>query len=96
MTLESFETIAAIKAERDALRTEVERLRSEKVIMETDLKKRLLVVETENEWLKRAFSDIENWCVEFHETGPHDPEKALRMVMQIYAIAHEQALEVGM
>ncbi len=59
------------------------------ILWETEYKKRLLVAETEIEWLKRSLSDIEDWCVEFHETGPHDPEKALKIVMTIYDIAHE-------
>jgi hypothetical protein len=56
----------------------------------TLLRKENLVIKTQNEWLKRALSDIEDWCVEFHVTGPHDPEKALKIVMNIYDIAHEQ------
>lgn len=56
----------------------------------TLLRKENLVIKTENEWLKRALSDIEDWCVEFHVTGPHDPEKALKIVMNIYDIAYEQ------
>ena len=56
----------------------------------TLLRKENLVIKTENEWLKRALSDIEDWCVEFHVTGPHDPDKALKIVMTIYDIAHEQ------
>lgn len=51
---------------------------------------RAIKAEAENECLKRALSDIEDWCVEFHVTGPHDPEKALKIVMTIYDIAHEQ------
>lgn len=46
--------------------------------------------ESEVERLKRALSDIEDWCVEFHETGPHDPDKALKIVMTIYDIANKQ------
>lgn len=56
----------------------------------TLLRKENLVIKAENEWLKRALSDIEDWCVEFHVTGPHDPEKALKIVMNIYDIAYEQ------
>lgn len=56
----------------------------------TLLRKENLVIKTENEWLKRALSDIEDWCVEFHETGPHDPDKALKIVMNIYDIVYEQ------
>jgi len=51
---------------------------------------RAIKAEAENEWLKRALSDVEDWCVEFHVTGPHDPEKALKIVMTIYDIVHEQ------
>ena len=56
----------------------------------TLLRKENLIVQSENECLKRALSDIEDWCVEFHVTGPHDPDKALKIVMNIYDIVHEQ------
>ena len=32
--------------------------------------------------------------MEFHVTGPHDPDKALKIVMTIYDIAHEQLGEI--
>jgi len=51
---------------------------------------RAIKAEAENKCLKLALSDSEDWCVEFHATGPHDPNKALKIVMTIYDIANEQ------
>lgn len=55
--------------------------------------KQVFQLDTRLDWSNRALSDIEDLCVEFHETGPHDPEKALKIVMQMYDLAHERLLE---
>lgn len=71
-------------------------LRAERAVFEANTKKEIFNLDTRLEWSNRALSDIEDWCVEFHETGPHDPDKALKIVMQIYEIAHERLKEEGL
>ena len=74
-------------------KAEVERLKTDMIDYirgATYMTKQIQGLRAENEWLKRALSEIEDWCVEFHVTGPHDPDKALKIVMNIYDIVHEQ------
>ena len=37
--------------------------------------------------MTRRLDEINNLCVGFHETGPHDPEEALRQVNEIYKLS---------
>lgn len=44
-------------------------------------------LEDENARLKSALDKINNIAVEFHETGPHDSDVALKFITRIYQLS---------